>query len=98
MCVAVLALKWERPSRGDVGALLWLKVRTWSLCDRGLSFDRHWMVVGENGACVTQKRQPRLCLIRPSVHPDRGTLLMSCAGKRKRKSTDCHPTACFIVL
>uniref|UniRef100_A0AAY4ERS7 Molybdenum cofactor sulfurase n=1 Tax=Denticeps clupeoides TaxID=299321 RepID=A0AAY4ERS7_9TELE len=39
----------------------------WPLGNRGLQYDRTWMVVNENGVCLSQKREPRLCLIQPSI-------------------------------
>ncbi|KAG1662613.1 Molybdenum cofactor sulfurase [Nymphon striatum] len=42
-------------------------VEKWPLCDRGLSFDRQWMVVGPNGVPLNLKLEPRLCAIKVSV-------------------------------
>jgi len=35
--------------------------------DFGLSQDRRWMVVDHNGKFVTQRQQPRMCLIQPKL-------------------------------
>uniref|UniRef100_A0A665TYM0 Molybdenum cofactor sulfurase n=1 Tax=Echeneis naucrates TaxID=173247 RepID=A0A665TYM0_ECHNA len=39
------------------------EVHDWLLGPLGLLYDRGWMVVNENGVCLSQKREPRLCLI-----------------------------------
>ncbi|XP_030627601.1 molybdenum cofactor sulfurase [Chanos chanos] len=43
------------------------EVTEWPLGPRGLLYDREWMLVNENGVCLSQKREPRLCLIQPSI-------------------------------
>jgi uncharacterized protein YcbX len=37
----------------------------------GFDLDRRWMVVGDDGRCVTQREQPRLALVRVKVREDR---------------------------
>uniref|UniRef100_A0A3B3C9P5 MOSC domain-containing protein n=1 Tax=Oryzias melastigma TaxID=30732 RepID=A0A3B3C9P5_ORYME len=44
------------------------EVHNWPVGPQGLLYDRGWMVVNGNGVCLNQKREPRLCLIRPRVH------------------------------
>jgi uncharacterized protein len=43
----------------------------WSLVDRGLAYDRHWMVVSdypdERGEFLTQRELPRLAIIQPTI-------------------------------
>ena len=41
-----------------------LEVESWELDERGLLYDRAWMVLGGSGACLTQKQHPRMCLVR----------------------------------
>uniref|UniRef100_A0A8C6UV16 Molybdenum cofactor sulfurase n=1 Tax=Neogobius melanostomus TaxID=47308 RepID=A0A8C6UV16_9GOBI len=43
------------------------EVERWPLGPRGLLYDRGWMVVNGNGVCLSQKREARLCLIKPRV-------------------------------
>jgi uncharacterized protein YcbX len=38
---------------------------------RGLAFDRHWMVVEDNGKFLTQREHPKMALIKPSLDEDR---------------------------
>ncbi|KAG7455411.1 hypothetical protein MATL_G00256390 [Megalops atlanticus] len=45
-----------------------LEVSSWPLGPLGLLYDRLWMVVNMNGVCLSQKQEPRLCLIRPQIH------------------------------
>ena len=44
-----------------------VQVTKWPLGGKGLLFDREWMVLNELGSCLSQKQEPRLCLIQPSV-------------------------------
>lgn len=39
------------------------------------------MVVNENGVCLSQKRVPCLCLIRPEVHLPSNQLLLQASGQ-----------------
>ncbi|TPX51163.1 hypothetical protein SeMB42_g01969 [Synchytrium endobioticum] len=37
----------------------------WPIGPEGLLYDRNWMLVDENGTALSQKRYPKMCLIRP---------------------------------
>lgn len=52
----------------------------WELCDKGLKFDRKWMVVNSANVCLTQKMHKRLCLIKPSIDLATNTLSLSSEG------------------
>ncbi|KAM3605669.1 uncharacterized protein V6R79_002657 [Siganus canaliculatus] len=56
------------------------EVHDWPLGPAGLLYDRGWMVVNENNVCLSQKREPRLCLIRPQVHLASNKLLLQASG------------------
>ncbi|MEE6465380.1 hypothetical protein FKM82_006540 [Ascaphus truei] len=43
------------------------EVSEWPVAEQGLLFDRNWMIVNENGVCLSQKQEPKLCLIHPSI-------------------------------
>ncbi|KAF4790092.1 hypothetical protein TURU_144028 [Turdus rufiventris] len=43
------------------------EVAEWPVGNQGLLYDRNWMVVNQNGICMTQKQEPRLCLVNPSI-------------------------------
>ena len=38
----------------------------------GLNQDRRWMVVDNNGKFITQRQQPRMCLLKPELIPSEG--------------------------
>lgn len=46
--------------------------------DFGLQWDRRWMLVDSNNHMITQRQQPRMCLITP--HLGNGKLRLSAAG------------------
>ncbi|XP_076599323.1 molybdenum cofactor sulfurase [Chaetodon auriga] len=56
------------------------EVHHWPVGQQGLLYDRGWMVVNGNGVCLSQKRAPRLCLIRPQVHLPSNKLLLQASG------------------
>lgn len=62
-------------------AVLFMQVHDWPVGPLGLLHDRGWMVVNENGVCLSQKRVPRLCLIRPQVHLPSNKLLLQASGQ-----------------
>lgn len=55
-----------------------LSVTETRLNERGIPFDRHWMLVDEEGLFITQRKEPRLALIRPRFQEER--LLVSAPG------------------
>lgn len=50
------------------------QVSEWEIGTRGLMYDREWMIVSESGVTLSQKREPRLCLLRPHIDLSRQTL------------------------
>ncbi len=48
--------------------------KDWPISKSGLLYDRKWVVVNAAGAALTQKREPRLCLIIPEIDLERGLL------------------------
>ena len=63
--------------------VMWLviiKVSKWPVSDKGLLHDREWMIVKPSGNCLTQKEEPRLCLIRPYLDLDKATLSLTIEG------------------
>ncbi|KAF1376006.1 hypothetical protein PFLUV_G00226080 [Perca fluviatilis] len=56
------------------------EVNDWPVGPLGLLYDRSWMVVNGNGVCLSQKREPRLCLIHPQVHLPSNKLLLQASG------------------
>lgn len=57
------------------------KVSKWPLGDKGLLYDREWVIVKPSGYCLTQKEEPKLCLIHPHLDLDKSTLMLTVTGK-----------------
>ncbi|XP_052428201.1 molybdenum cofactor sulfurase isoform X2 [Carassius gibelio] len=57
-----------------------VEVTEWPLGPQGLLYDRLWMVVNENGVCLSQKREPKLCLIHPIICLASNTLQLQVSG------------------
>ncbi|CAK1598736.1 unnamed protein product [Parnassius mnemosyne] len=44
------------------------KIKTaWKIGSKGFEFDREWMIVRENGVCLTQKQSTEMCIIQPEI-------------------------------
>lgn len=57
------------------------KIRSgWKIGLKGLLFDREWMIVKENGVCLTQKQNTRMCMIRPKVDLQQNLLILNFKG------------------
>ena len=44
------------------------KVQQWPVGEKGLLFDREWMIVGVSGYLLSQKQESRLCMVLPSIN------------------------------
>jgi uncharacterized protein len=53
-------------------------VEEWDVDERGLHHDRRWMLVGETGRFMSQRRYPRMALIGVRIEP--GGLVVSAPG------------------
>ncbi|NXX76619.1 MOCOS sulfurase, partial [Urocolius indicus] len=56
------------------------EVVEWPVGNQGLLYDRNWMVVNQNGVCMTQKQEPRLCLVNPSVDLKKKVMIIQAEG------------------
>ncbi|XP_010149599.1 PREDICTED: molybdenum cofactor sulfurase, partial [Eurypyga helias] len=56
------------------------EVTEWPVGNQGLLYDRNWMVVNENGVCMTQKQEPRLCLVNPSIDLKKKVMVIQAEG------------------
>lgn len=56
----------------------------WPLTERGLKFDREWMIVSSNGVCLTQKSNTRLCMVRPVIDIANNRLWLAFPDEPKR--------------
>ncbi|KAJ0004910.1 hypothetical protein NQD34_011124 [Periophthalmus magnuspinnatus] len=78
------------------------EVQQWPLGSQGLLFDRGWMVVNVNRVCLSQKREARLCLIKPKIHLSSNKLELQATGmesisvplETKAQSTVCQSRVC----
>lgn len=50
---------------------------SWPITKAGLLYDRQWVIVNEAGVALTQKREPKLCLIKPSIDLSTNLLTLS---------------------
>ncbi|GAB7359216.1 hypothetical protein MBLNU230_g5875t1 [Neophaeotheca triangularis] len=56
--------------------------RSWEVRPEGLAWDREWCIVHQgSGAALSQKRYPKMALIRPSLDFEAGVLRISISGK-----------------
>ncbi|NXT76085.1 MOCOS sulfurase, partial [Zapornia atra] len=56
------------------------EVTEWPVGNQGLLYDRNWMVVNQNGVCVTQKQEPRLCLVNSSIDLKQKVMVIQAEG------------------
>ncbi|XP_033956830.1 molybdenum cofactor sulfurase isoform X2 [Pseudochaenichthys georgianus] len=70
----------EGQPTGSTLCCFFMQVQDWPVGPLGLRYDRSWMVVNGNGVCLSQKRERRLCLIRPEVHLPSNKLLLQASG------------------
>lgn len=54
---------------------------SWQLTNRGFKYDRVWMIInGNNGTCITQKNETRLCMLSPTINEAENKLRISFPG------------------
>ncbi|NXU50010.1 MOCOS sulfurase, partial [Turnix velox] len=56
------------------------EVTEWPVGNQGLLYDRNWMVVNQNGVCMTQKQEPRLCLVNPTIDLEQKIMVIQAEG------------------
>ncbi|XP_063156384.1 molybdenum cofactor sulfurase isoform X2 [Candoia aspera] len=56
------------------------EVMQWPIENQGLLYDRNWMVTNQNGVCITQKQEPRLCLIQPLIDLEQNVMIIKAEG------------------
>jgi len=52
------------------------EVNEWQLEPYGFQYDRSWAVVSDSGLCMTQLQEPKLCLVRPQIDLQKGTMTL----------------------
>lgn len=61
-----------------VKSLAGISLQAMTLGARGPEFDRHWLVADPDGQFITQRQQPRMCLIQTALRDD--ALLLTAQG------------------
>ncbi|KAH0627092.1 hypothetical protein JD844_002490 [Phrynosoma platyrhinos] len=56
------------------------EVTQWPVGNQGLLYDRNWMVANQNGVCITQKQEPRLCLVQPLINLEQNIMIIKAEG------------------
>ncbi|XP_042331867.1 molybdenum cofactor sulfurase [Sceloporus undulatus] len=56
------------------------EVTQWPVGNQGLLYDRNWMVANQNGVCITQKQEPRLCLVQPLINLEQNVMIIKAEG------------------
>ncbi|KAJ7313878.1 hypothetical protein JRQ81_005651 [Phrynocephalus forsythii] len=56
------------------------EVVEWPIGNQGLLYDRNWMVANQNGVCITQKQEPRLCLVQPLIDLEQDVMIIQAEG------------------
>lgn len=59
-----------------------ISLKRWIIDQEGLKYDRRWMVVTSSGMTLTQKRLPRMNLIKPCLDLQAGTLILTYEGEK----------------
>jgi len=69
--------------------------KNWFISKAGLLYDRQWVVVNSVGAALTQKREPKLCLIRPEIDLIKNVMVLHCHGKEESISIPLNDDRCL---
>lgn len=72
-----------------VKSLAGIKVSKWPVCEKGLLYDRKWMLIDSEGKFLSQRRMPRMILINTQIADDQ--LILS-TTKSHSISLPLHPT------
>eukprot|EP00112_Aurelia_sp_Birch-Aquarium-sp1_P025997 Seg8951.1 transcript_id=Seg8951.1/GoldUCD/mRNA.D3Y31 product="Molybdenum cofactor sulfurase" protein_id=Seg8951.1/GoldUCD/D3Y31 len=56
------------------------EVSRWMLSEKGLLYDREWMIVSEYGSVLTQKKEPAMVFIKPFIDLKENLLVLRCKG------------------
>lgn len=52
----------------------------WQITDKGFLYDREWMIIKDNGVCLTQKNNTRMCMISPKIDIEKQLLILNFKG------------------
>lgn len=80
---------------------------SWKIGLKGFEYDREWMIIKDNGVCLTQKQMPRMCMIRPKIDLEQRIMTLYFKGKssitvslnfvpqsKYKESSFCHTKVC----
>ncbi|XP_075971645.1 molybdenum cofactor sulfurase isoform X2 [Anticarsia gemmatalis] len=84
------------------------KIRSsWKIGSKGFEYDREWMIIKDNGVCLTQKQNPKMCMIRPKIDLKQRIMTLHFKGKspiavsldtmaytKVKESSFCHTKVC----
>lgn len=56
------------------------KSSAWRVGKKGFEYDREWMIIKDNGVCLTQKQNTLMCLIRPVIDLKNNCLILNFQG------------------
>ncbi|XP_061445641.1 molybdenum cofactor sulfurase isoform X2 [Rhineura floridana] len=56
------------------------EVMQWPIGNKGLLYDRNWMVTNQNRVCITQKQEPKLCLVQPLIDLEKNVMIIKAEG------------------
>ncbi|XP_072939352.1 molybdenum cofactor sulfurase [Epargyreus clarus] len=83
----------------------------WKIGPKGFEYDREWMIVKDNGVCLTQKQNTQMCTIRPEIDLKRRLLILNCKGmttiaitldvgigSKKKDTSMCHSKVCTDII
>ncbi|XP_044761496.1 molybdenum cofactor sulfurase 3 [Coccinella septempunctata] len=78
--------------------------KSWRISSSGLEYDRKWMIVNSDGACLSQKHNPKMCLIKPFIDLERKMLKLEFPGEEsitlllhdpaRKKLSQCESKIC----
>ena len=55
----------------------------WMIGSKGFEYDREWMIIKDNGVCLTQKQSTLMCRIQPYIDFEKQCLTLYFKGKRR---------------
>ncbi|XP_073942978.1 molybdenum cofactor sulfurase isoform X1 [Choristoneura fumiferana] len=53
----------------------------WKIGQKGFEYDREWMIIKDNGVCLTQKQNSLMCMIKPVIDLKHRLLILKFEGK-----------------
>ncbi|XP_023952640.2 molybdenum cofactor sulfurase [Bicyclus anynana] len=63
----------------------------WKIGSKGFEYDREWMIVKDNGVCLTQKQNTQMCMIQPVIDLNTRRLTLNFKGSTISIPLDMSP-------